>query len=101
MEKFHFSVPDGVQNVHPKDASFGLIRFIDLKHISHVVQRQPYKLLTLDCPLSKGNQAPHLKFERPNGQISESKYFLPGPRIGASSSLESSMKRFLQRFDSN
>ena len=82
MEKFHFSVPDGVQNVHPKDASFGLIRFIDLKHISHVVQRQPYKLLTLDCPLSKGNQAPHLKFERSNGQISEANFFLPWSTIG-------------------
>ena len=26
-----------------------------------------------DCPLSKGNQAPHSKFEWPNGKISESK----------------------------
>ena len=41
------------------------------------------------------------KFERPNGKISESKFFLPWSRIGASSSLESSMKRFLRRFDSN
>ena len=23
---------------------------------------------SLDCPLSKGNQAPHPKFERPNGK---------------------------------
>ena len=30
----------------------------------------------LDCPLSKGNQAPHLKFERPYGKISGSKKVL-------------------------
>ena len=35
-----------------------------------------YALLTLDYPLSKGNQAPYLKFERPNGKISESNFFL-------------------------
>ena len=32
--------------------------------------------LTLDCPLSKGNQAPHPKFARPNGKILNSKFFL-------------------------
>ena len=32
--------------------------------------------LTKDCPLWKGNQAPHPKFERPNGKILESKKFL-------------------------
>ena len=58
---------------------------------------------TLDCPLLKENQAPHPKFERPNGKNSKiQKFFdLSRSRIGASSSLESSMKRFLRRFDSN
>ena len=58
----------------------------------------------LDCPLSKGNCAPNPKFERPNGKVLKSKSVLtswPQPRIGASSSLESSMKRFIRRFDSN
>ena len=31
---------------------------------------------TLDCPLSKGNQAHHLKFERSTVKISELKFFL-------------------------
>ena len=30
----------------------------------------------VDCPLSKGNQAPHPKFERSNGKILKSKFFL-------------------------
>ena len=29
----------------------------------------------LDCPSSKGNQAPHPKFERPNGNDTKSKTF--------------------------
>ena len=32
--------------------------------------------LLAHCPLSKGNQALHLKFERPNGKFLESKNFL-------------------------
>ena len=28
------------------------------------------------CPLSKGNQAPHPKFEKPNGKNGKSKNFL-------------------------
>ena len=55
---------------------------------------------SVDCPLLKGNKAPHLKFERPNGKISKAKKKWPRSRIDASS-FESSMKRFLQRFDLN
>ena len=33
-------------------------------------------LRALDCPSSKGNQAPHPKFERPNGKNTKSKIFL-------------------------
>ena len=29
----------------------------------------------VDCPSSKGNQAPHPKFERPNGKNTKSKFF--------------------------
>ena len=51
--------------------------------------------LGVDCTLSKGNHAPNPKFERPNGKNTKSKTFLNRSRIGASSSLESSMKKFL------
>ena len=33
-------------------------------------------LSAIDCPLSKGNQAPQPKFERPNGKNTKSKIFL-------------------------
>ena len=33
-------------------------------------------LSRLDCPLSKENQAPNIRFERPNGKISKSKNIL-------------------------
>ena len=46
---------------------------------------------TLDCPLSKGSQAAHSKFERPNGKNTKSKFW-HWSRIGVASSLESSMK---------
>ena len=46
------------------------------------------------CPLSKGNQAPHLKFERLKQKSQNPIFVLPRSRIGSSSSLESSMKRF-------
>ena len=29
----------------------------------------------LDCPLSKGNEAAHPKFERPNGKTQNQKFF--------------------------
>ena len=32
-------------------------------------------LCALDCPLSKGNQANHPKFERPNGKNTKSNFF--------------------------
>ena len=54
----------------------------------------------LDWNISKGNQAPTQTFERPNQKIPKSYFFLPRSRIGASSSLESSIKRFLGRFES-
>ena len=55
----------------------------------------------LDCPLSKGNQAPHLRYERPYQKIPKSRFFYYFKKIGESSSLESSMKRFLGRFKLN
>ena len=55
----------------------------------------------LDCPFSKGNQAVDQKFERRNGKNTKSKFFWNRSRIGASSSIEISMKQFLWRFESN
>ena len=55
----------------------------------------------LDCPSSKGNHAPHPKFERPNGKNAKFKFFWNRSRIGASSSLERLVKQILRRFDSN
>ena len=52
-------------------------------------------------PLLEGNQAAHPKFERPIGKNKKSNFFFNLSRIGAASSLESSMKQFLQRFESN
>ena len=34
------------------------------------------RLLKVDCPISKGNQEPHPKVERPDGKILKSKKFL-------------------------
>ena len=51
------------------------------------------KYFILDCPLLKGNQAPTQKFERPNRKI-EKKFDL-------GQELQSSMKQFLGRFESN
>ena len=56
---------------------------------------------TVDCPLSKGNQAAAPKIERPNGKTQNPKKILNRSRIGADSSLESSMKQFLWIFESN
>ena len=36
--------------------------------------------IQLDCPLSKGNQVPHLKFERSNGKSQNPNFFLPWSR---------------------
>ena len=58
-------------------------------------------LPTLDWNISKGNQAPTQKIERPYRKIPKSKFFWPRSRSGAPSSLESSMKRFLGRFELN
>ena len=56
----------------------------------------------LDFPLSRGNQVPQPKFERPNGKKHKIQIFsLNRPRTGADSSLESSMKQFLRKFESN
>ena len=42
---------------------------IDLQHHGFVLPQ-------IRRPLSKGNQAPHPKFERPHGKILKSKFFL-------------------------
>ena len=84
-------------------------------HISHSLGTKDYKKqnlaiplpvvytikVILNCPLSKGNQAHHPKFERPNGKTQNPKFFWNRSRIGAASSLESSMKRILWIFESN
>ena len=57
------------------------------------------KSASVDWNIWKGNQAPTQKFEIPNQKIPKS-FFLPWSRIGAPSSLESSIKRFLGRFES-
>ena len=38
-------------------------------------------LPTLDCPFSNGNEAPHSKFERPNGKTQNPKKKLNWSRI--------------------
>ena len=56
----------------------------------------------LDCPLLKGNEAAHPKFERPNGENTKSKTFLKSVKNWCGQlALESSMKQFLRRFESN
>ena len=57
---------------------------------------------SINCPLSKGNQAPHPKIERPNGKKHKiQNFFEIGPKCVPPFSLESSMKRILRRFESN
>ena len=55
----------------------------------------------LDCPSSKGKHAPTQKFERTYGKTQNPKFFWNRSSIGASRSLESSVKRILRRFESN
>ena len=40
-----------------------------------------HHLCSLDCPSSKGNHAPHPKFERPNGKKTKSKIFEIGQEL--------------------
>ena len=49
--------------------------FNDRSELNKIVRAWKWKYWALDCPLAKGNEAPHLKFEIPNGKISESKKF--------------------------
>ena len=53
------------------------------------------ELPQLDCPSLKGNHVPHPKFERPNGKNTKSNFFFNRSRIGAWSTLETSMKQIL------
>ena len=43
--------------------------------VQYDMEHQEISVSTLDCPLSKGNQANHPKFERPNGKNTKSKSF--------------------------
>ena len=65
----HFSSSNNVYDIF----LWYLFRPFCDKHHATLQKAEPY---IIDCPLLKGNQAPHLKFERPNGKISESKSFL-------------------------
>ena len=55
----------------------------------------------LNCPSLKGNHAPNPKFERLIEKTQNPNFSWNRSRIGASSSLESSMKQIFRRFESN
>ena len=82
------------------NSSYSYVEVIS-DHDMSEVNRKCRLELVLDCPLSKENQAPTQKFERPNRKLPKSEIFLPRSRISAPSSHESSMKPFLRRFELN
>ena len=61
IEFYHFEIPDD------------LIKYTD--SIDGMTYHFGGVGVAVDCPLLKGNQAPHLKFETPNGKITEYIYF--------------------------
>ena len=49
--------------------------------IKELLRKAGKEMNSIDCPLSKGNQAAHTKFERPNGKNTKSNFFLIGQEL--------------------